>query len=146
MIARKSRYTRGPLFRDCQCRAERSWSGWGSRTATRLMKSHCGEVIAFVCRSSANLRPSRATLEQQSLQPVSSDDYLVVEIPCPMSLQLLHLCILSSWAGWAEVGKIHLPSNIHCHVIIHTFQVGMGGGDSDRMDSTNNILRDVIRV
>lgn len=38
-------------------------------------------------------------LEQQSLQPVSPDDYLVVEIPCPMSLQLLHLCILSSGAG-----------------------------------------------
>lgn len=57
-IAKKSRYTRGP---DCQCCAERRWSGWGSRTATRLMKSHCKEVIAFVCRSSANLRPSRAT-------------------------------------------------------------------------------------
>lgn len=56
-------------------------------------------VIAFVCRASASLRLSPEPLGAAvSLQPVSPDDYLLVEIPFPAQLQLLLLCILSSLA------------------------------------------------
>lgn len=37
--------------------------------------------------------------------PMSPDDYLLVEIPFPVPLQLLLLCILSSLAVWAEMGE-----------------------------------------
>lgn len=42
-------------------------------------------------------------------------------------------------------GKIHLPSYIAV-LSVTRFKWEWGGGDSDRMDSMNNILRDVIRV